>query len=421
MFAPAIQKVMLTYNSSSPILASFVVSVWILGYFFGPLFLGPLSELYGRLPVYLVCNLMFTVFNICTAVSPSLPALIVFRFLAGTFGGCPITIGAGTFGDLIHPRSRGKIIAIWSLGPILGPVIGPLIGGYLGQSVGWRWICWTLSIASGVGTIASIIFQEETYPPILLKKSRRKSRKENGDASVTTNVKSDPKPSQVFAGAITRPLKLLFLSPVVSVLSLYMGIVYGVMYLLFTTFPLVFQLQYGFGTGAIGLTYIGLGIGSVIGLGGAGFVSDKLYRKKAVDGHMEPEYRIVPLIPAAFLIPAGLFWYGWTTQYKVHWIVPEVGTVLVGIGMNVVMMCVTTYFIDAHPRFEASANAAGTSVRSLIGALVPLFGRSMYTSLGLGWGSSLLGFLTLAMAPLPWFFFKFGQRLRTNPRFRPKL
>jgi MFS family permease len=108
MFAPAIGQVMATYHSSNPLLASFVVSVWILGYFFGPLFLGPLSELYGRLPVYLACNVLFTVFNVATALSPSLPALVVFRFLAGTFGGCPITIGAGTFGDLIRPRSRGK-------------------------------------------------------------------------------------------------------------------------------------------------------------------------------------------------------------------------------------------------------------------------------------------------------------------------
>lgn len=140
MFAPAIGQVMTTYHSSNSLLASFVVSVWVLGCkmlatpnnkhtltknlplpdFFGPLFLGPLSELYGRVPVYWVCNVLFTVFNVASALSPSLPALVVFRFLAGTFGGCPITIGAGSFGDLIRPRSRGKVIAIWSLGPILG-------------------------------------------------------------------------------------------------------------------------------------------------------------------------------------------------------------------------------------------------------------------------------------------------------------
>lgn len=297
---------MRTFQSNDPLLASFVVSVWILGYFFGPLFLGPLSELYGRLPVYLVCNVLFTVFNLCTAVSPSLAALVVFRFFSGTFGGCPITIGAGSFGDMIHPRSRGKIIAIWSIGPMIGPILGPIAGGYLGASVGWQWICWTLAIASGAGAIASFIFQEETYPPTLIERKCKRLKKLTGNPTLRTDVHMDRKPSHVFGRAIIRPLRLLFLSPIVSILSLYIGVVYGFMYLLFTTFPLVFQVQYGFGTGTIGLTYLGLGIGSLLGLGVAGYVSDRIYHKKAVDGRMEPEWRIVPLIPSAFLIPAGL-------------------------------------------------------------------------------------------------------------------
>lgn len=339
MFAPAIPQVMATYHSSDPLLSSFVVSVWVLGYFFGPLFLGPLSELYGRLPVYLVCNVLFTVFNVATAVSPSLSALIVFRFLAGTFGGCPITIGAGTFGDTIKPASRGKIIAIWSLGPIMGPILGPIIGGYMGESVGWRWICWTLAIASGAGAIASFIFQEETYPPILLERKVRRLRKETGNANLhRAGNKEARKPSQVFARAIIRPLKLLFLSPSVAALSLYQGMVYGYLYLLFTTFPTVFSGQYHFNTGTIGLTYLGLGIGSLIGLAAAGAMSDRLLKKLASKGDYKPEYRLPPLIPSAFCIPVGLFWYGWSAQAKTHWIVPLLGTVFVGIGANVLMV-----------------------------------------------------------------------------------
>lgn len=142
MFAPAIQQVMATFHSSNPLLASFVVSVWVLGYFFGPLVIGPLSELYGRLPVYIICSGLFVLANVATALAPSLGSLIFFRFLAGTFGASPITIGAGSFGDLIKPQHRGGVIAIWSLGPLLGPILGPIAGGYLGEDAGWRWICW---------------------------------------------------------------------------------------------------------------------------------------------------------------------------------------------------------------------------------------------------------------------------------------
>ena len=84
-------------------------------------------------------------------------------------------------------------------------------------------------------------------------------------------------------------------------------------------------------------------------------------------------------------------------------------------------MCVVTYFIDAHPLYEASATAVLTAVRSLIGSLVPLFGRSLYEAIGLGWGNSLLGFLALALCPLPWVFFQYGERVRTSPRFQLKM
>lgn len=339
MFAPAIAQVMSAFESNNPVLASFTVSVWILGYFFGPLFLGPLSELYGRLPVYLVCNTLFTVFNIATAVAPSLPALIVFRFLSGTFGGCPITIGAGTFGDLIRPRSRGKVIAVWSLGPMLGPIMGPIAGGFLGEDAGWRWICWVLSIASGIAAIATLLFQEETYPVVLLEQKAAKLRKQTGNKSLRSTFASlDRKPSHVFARAIIRPLKLLFRSPIVTLLSIYQGLVYGYMYLLFTTFPLVFQEQYGFGTGVIGLTYLGMGVGSLIGCVGAGVAADMIYRKATAAGRWKPEERLVPLIPACFFIPVGLFWYGWAAEGRTHWIVPILGTLVAGIGINTLMV-----------------------------------------------------------------------------------
>lgn len=419
MFAPAIGQAMSEFKSSSPVLSSFTVSVWVLGYFFGPLFLAPLSELYGRLPVYLVCNALFAVFNVATALSPNLASLIIFRFLTGTFGGCPITIGAGTFGDLIKPERRGVVIAIWSLGPIMGPILGPIAGGYLGQDVGWRWICWVLSIAAGVGSLASFVMQEETYPPVLLARKLKRLRKETGNCNLHTAFSQDDrKPSHIFGRGIIRPLRLLFRSPIVNILSLYQGIIYGYLYLLFTTFPGVFMQQYKFSTGTVGLTYLGLGVGSFIGVGFAGYASDRLLKKLSGTGGFKPEYRLPPLIPCAYFIPIGLFWYGWAADQHAHWIVPILGTVFIGIGVNVVMMCVATYLIDAHPSYEASAMAACTAVRSLIGAVVPLAGGSMYKALGLGWGNSLLGFLALAMAPLPWVFYKYGERIRTNKRFQ---
>jgi MFS family permease len=227
-------------------------------------------------------------------------------------------------------------------------------------------------------------------------------------------------PGQLFARSIIRPTKILFLSPIVLLLSIYMGIVYGYQYLMFSTFSAVFEQQYGFSTQSIGLSFLGIGIGSLIGLFAVGAVSDRIVKarakpsKKNPEGKMQPEFRLPPLVAGAFFIPAGLFMYGWTAQYKEPWIAPEIGTALVGIGNMAVFMVVVTYLVDAFTIYAASALAANTVVRSIMGALLPLAGQKMYASLGVGWGNSLLGFIAVACIPVPWALMKYGEQLRTS-------
>ena len=126
MFAPGIPEVMAGFRSTNSQLASFVVSVYVLGYAFGPLIIAPLSELYGRLPTYHVCNASFVIFTIACAVASNLNMLIGFRFLAGTFGSCPLTLGGGTIGDMIVQEKRGGMMAVIAMGPLTGPVVSQL-------------------------------------------------------------------------------------------------------------------------------------------------------------------------------------------------------------------------------------------------------------------------------------------------------
>lgn len=124
MFAPGVGQVMRDFNSDSLILSGFVVSVYILGYATGPLFIAPFSELYGRAIIYHVSNVLFVIFTIACAVSSNLGMLIGFRFLEGIAGSCVLTNGGGTVADLFIQQERGRAMAIWSAGPLLGPVIG---------------------------------------------------------------------------------------------------------------------------------------------------------------------------------------------------------------------------------------------------------------------------------------------------------
>lgn len=127
MFAPGVPGVLEDFDSSSVILASFVVSVYLIGYAFGPLLCAPMSELYGRLPVYHITNALFIIFTIACAVAPSLDSLIGFRFLAGAAGSAPLVLGGGSVADLYSREERGSKMALFAMGPLLGPVAGLLV------------------------------------------------------------------------------------------------------------------------------------------------------------------------------------------------------------------------------------------------------------------------------------------------------
>jgi multidrug resistance protein len=146
ILAPGVPLLMKEFKSDNQELAIFVVSIYVLGFALGPLILSPLSEIYGRAIVYNVTNVLFVVFAMGCAVSPSLSVLIGLRFLMGFAGSAPTTVGAGTIADLFKPQDRGKATSLYAIGPLVGPVIGPLIGGCLAQSKGWRWVACFMAI-----------------------------------------------------------------------------------------------------------------------------------------------------------------------------------------------------------------------------------------------------------------------------------
>ncbi|EFE39468.1 MFS multidrug transporter, putative [Trichophyton verrucosum HKI 0517] len=419
MFAPGVGEVMKEFNSTNPELASFVVSVYLLGFSFGPLIIAPLSEMYGRAPLYTICNILFVVFNVACALANSLESLIVFRFFAGTAGSAPLTIGAGTISDMIRQEKRGGALAAWALGPLLGPVIGPVAGAFLTQALGWRWTFWVLSIASGVVALNTFIWLNESYHPAILARKTKRLIKKTGNTNLRSALDSGQKPKDLFFQSIVRPTKMLFLSPIVFLLSLYAAVVYGYLYLLFTTISGVFIGKYHFSQGTVGLSFLGIGIGCLLGLGVLGTTSDRLLKSLAArnGGVMKPEYRLPPLIPGSLFIPVGLFWYGWSSEKGVHYVIPIIGTAFVGIGMIFTFMTISTYLVDAYTRHSASALAANSVLRSIFGAVLPLCGQRMYKALGLGWGNSLLAFIALALAPLPIVFYVYGERIRTSKRF----
>lgn len=158
-----------------------------------------------------------------------------------------------------------------------------------------------------------------------------------------------------------------------------------------------------------------------IGLMVTGSTSDRISKRltAANNGKAKPEFRLPPLIMLGISMPIGLFIYGWTAQKHVQWAVPMLGTLFFGIGLISCLICIQTYLVDTFTMHAASAIAANTLLRSILGGLLPLAGLDMYDALGLGWGNSLLGFVALALLPIPVAFYFYGERIRT--RFPVKL
>ena len=346
MFAAAVPMLMEEFGVNNRLLSAFVVSIFVLGFVFGPLICSPLSELHGRLPVYHSSNCFFLLMNMSCALAPSLPALMVFRILAGSAGSAALAIGGGTIADVIPIHHRGKAMVLFSMGPILGPVIGPVGGGFAAQALGWRWIFWILTIASGFVTVLCFLVMKETFAPKILKQRTIKLQKKYGHIEFRSLYYSPLSEWAYMKRSMSRPLHML-VNPIVVSLSLYLAVGYGFLYLLFTTFSKVFREEYGFTLGTSGLAFLGCGIGSIIGAGVYALYADRVFTHLSKNfGSTQPEFRLPALIIGSITIPAGLFMYGWTVHYGVHWIVPQIGSGIFGFAL--VMLFVSAFHISTH-------------------------------------------------------------------------
>ncbi|KAI8623048.1 major facilitator superfamily domain-containing protein [Xylariaceae sp. FL1651] len=414
-FAPGVPEIMAEFHSDSSLEATFVVSIYILGFAVGPLIVAPLSEMYGRVWIYNVTNILFLIFTIAAALSANMGQLIAFRLFMGIAGSASLAIGSGTIADTIPISQRARALSFWTLGPLLGPSIGPIVGGYLTQAAGWRWVFWLIAIVAGIACVACFVFFKETYAPKLLRQKAVRLRKETGNHRLRSPYEKNAISKwDRFKTGIVRPAKM-FARPAVFLLTPYVAVAYGAQYLLFTTFVFVFQDRYHFSEQSTGLIFIAPAVGQILGNITFSQMADLFVRRRIESGQgAKPEHRLNPYmtIPGGILLSGGLFLYGWTVQFGFHWIVPLVGSALVGFGLIGVMLCIQTYLVDSYQEYAASVIAANVVLRSLAGGLLPLAGLKLYDALGYGWGNSLIGFITLVLVPVPWLFRVYGERLR---------
>lgn len=166
---------------SSTIVSTLGLSLFVIGLGIGPMFLGPLSEFYGRRPIYLVSFTFFLIWLVPSAVAQNIQTMLIARFFDGLSGSAFLSVAGGTVGDLFHKKDLQAPMMIFTAAPFVGPSLGPLLGGFINENVSWRWTFYVLIIWTAAMLASIALFVPETYHPVLLRNKARKLRKETGE------------------------------------------------------------------------------------------------------------------------------------------------------------------------------------------------------------------------------------------------
>ncbi|KXT01099.1 hypothetical protein AC579_6765 [Pseudocercospora musae] len=403
------------------------VTTYLLGLATGAVALAPLSEMYGRRIVYLITVSLFVVLVIPCAVAKNITTVLVTRFFAAFCAAAMISNAPGTVNDIVDEDHRALAFSIWSIGPINGPVLGPTVGGFVYEYLGWRWTNWVVAILSGVAGIL-VASVPETYAPALLRRKAHKKRKETGDKTWWSRY-DDSEDFWPLLKALrldrqgTDLVRSLQDSCAISKKAnenhsmfwdVYVALVYGVLYLCFVAYPIVFRDLRGWSPGFTGLSFCGIGIG-----GTTTILSEPLIRRM-INAHKHdpetgrpyPEAMVSVVCIASVLIPAGEIIFAWTCTPNVHWIVPILAGIPFGAGNAGVFIYASNYLVQSYGIYAASALAGNAVFRSIMGATLPLAGPSLYRALGANWAGMLLGLLEALFIPIPFVFYRYGHKIR---------
>lgn len=401
------------------------LTVFIAGYGIGPMLWAPLTEFpqIGRLPVYVITQIAFVALQFPTIYANNIHTLLAMRFLAGFVGSPALAVGGATMADMFPPKYLAYAIGVWGCGAICGPVLGPLLGGFTYAANGWRWPLWVLTWLSAGALVFIVFFFPETSGKTILHRRMVRLRASTKNPHLKTQAEieaADMTGAKIASIILWRPV-VLFWEPTLLVYNTYLALIYGLLYVWFESFPLVFEGVHGFNPGESGLAFMGIFIGAV----GACLVFCYYIRQRlepifdANGGVIPlPEIRLYPAPIAAFCIPIAMFGFGWSGQYEsVHWIVPIIFTGFFGIGAFILFQTIFAYFGDVYFTELGSVLTLNDLFRASFGAAFPLFSNGMFSRLGIGGGNSLLGALACLFIPAPFLFIKYGTRIRLASKY----
>ncbi|KAJ7075667.1 major facilitator superfamily domain-containing protein [Mycena belliarum] len=412
-YVASLTSLMQRYHISQEV-AIVGVTLFVLGFAAGPLLFGPASEFYGRRRVYIFSGLCYSAFSFGAAFAPTTAGLLIFRFFSGFFGAASINNVPASVGDYTTHIERGRYTILYALMAFGGPALGPLASAFIEHEAGFHWNFRVMAIFSTFMSIL-VALVPETHGPTLLKRRIAKA----GNAPPPLDFLQV---MGVFKVALARPIIYLFTEPVVMLVSIYLSVLYGILYGFFEAFTIVYLEIRGFESTSYGLTYIALGLGFLVACGMLGTIGHTLYVRSAnadiAKGiPVRPEARLGLAYFGAILSPISLFLFAWTAPFpQIHWIVPCIAEFLFACSMLLIFTGFIPYLIDCYHMTAASALAAGMASRALVGSAFPLFTLQMYHGLTVQGATSLLAGIACLLAPIPFIFRVYGGKMRARSR-----
>lgn len=411
----------------SEVTETLAVGIFLIGFGAGALIAGPFSEVLGRSGTYIASLIFMCIWLMASALAPNIGAQIVFRFLAGFSGSSPLVCAGGSVSDMFTPIEKTYMFPIFAIGGFLGPPLGPVMGAWVPESPylhTWRWTEWIALFTAAVVLFLAFCFQPETFPPLLLSWKAKHLRRITGDKRFYAEHEIERIPLLTrLKVALPRPFIMAFTEPVIFLITLYMSVLYIILFTFFDGYDFIFRETYGISQGMSNTIFLGIAVG--VCLVGAWLpwmykMTVRVQEKAQAQGqkHFDPEIRLwFAMLGGAPAIPVSLLWMGWTAYPGVSIWSPIIASVLFGYGTIMIFISSYMYIIDSYEVYAASALTFATLARYIIAGGMTVVGIPFYKNVGVHWTLTILACLSALLAPMPYVFYKYGHLLRKKSRF----
>ncbi|KAK4218331.1 major facilitator superfamily domain-containing protein [Rhypophila decipiens] len=404
------------FNVSAQI-STLGVTTYLFGLAAGSVIVAPLSEIYGRRPVYIICLLAWAALVVPCGLATSIEEILVVRFFGAFFGAAMVSNSPGTIVDIMDHEYLSLGMSCWSIAPLNGPVTGPIIGGFVYQYMGWRWANWIVLIIGGAAILV-IFTVKETYTPTILQRKAARKRKETDDERYWSQFDQRASTLEILKLNMGRPFVLAVTEPILIFFNIWISIIYAILYLCFVAYPIVFVQYRQWSPGFAGLGFLGIGIGTMIAI-----CLEPLWRriinsheKDPETGHVFPEAIGSVMCIGSFLTPIGQLVFSWTSLPPIHWAIPIAFGIPFGLGNTLAFIYSGNYLAGCYEYYAASAMAGNAVIRSVLGGTLPLAGNAMYKALTPQWAGTLLGLCEVLLIPIPFIFYRYGDKIRAKSK-----